>query len=193
MKKILTPLLAGIGGVLILAAAALIAATQVSILNHSEKNAATLQKMLSLMPEVQDASPNDRINTDPPLLEIDGVDYFGIVEVPGYGKALPVGGSWSKKALAHHPQRFDGSIYDGSLILGGSGTKGQMDYLHKVSIGDTVTVTDVSGDRYSYTIKEIKKKRSASTEALTSEEADLILFARDRKALNYTLVFCDFQ
>lgn len=193
MKKILTPLLAGIGGLLILAAAALIVVTQISAHNHSEKNADTLQKMLSLMPEIKDAALNDRINTDPPLLEIDGVDYFGILEIPGYGSPLPVGGSWSKKALAHHPQRFDGSIYNGSLIIGGSGAKGQMDYLHKVSIGDTVTVTDVSGDRYSYIIKDIKKKRSASAEALTSEEADLILFARDRKALNYTLVFCDFQ
>lgn len=194
MKRIIPRLLAICGSILILAALFIL------LINTVQKNRAqkelgnTVEKILSLIPEVRDAAPDDRINTDLPLLEVDGEDFAGLLEAPGFRDSpLPIGGSWSKHELFRYPHRYTGSIYDGTLIIGGSDDAGQMDFLHRIEINQMITVTDVTGARYHYRVMDIKKKKSASTEALTSEEADLVLFAPDRKALNYTLVFCDFQ
>lgn len=62
-------------------------------------------------------------DTDMPVLSLEGTDYVGILDLPGYGVQLPVGSVWETGKLTTHPCRFWGSAYDEPWLLAAAGTK----------------------------------------------------------------------
>ena len=149
-----------------------------------------VSKMYSLMPNVKNGAPDNRSNVTMPMLEIDGEDFVGIIEVPNFSKTLPIYSKWNASKVTKYPCRYMGSMYDGSLIIGGCDNDGQFDFVKEISNGDTVLVTDTTGLRFKYTVTDINRTKDVSTENLTSQEADLILFARNTYSLDYTVIYC---
>ncbi len=149
-------------------------------------------QLLQWMPPVQNAAPEDRGNNGMPSMEVQGADFCGILEVPGYNTTLPVGSVWNAGSLYRYPCRFTGSIYDGSLIIGGSDSAGQLDFMKKITGGDWVYVTDMTGNRYRCAVHDVMRTTDVSAEHLQSLDADLVLFARNTYGLDYTLVLCNF-
>lgn len=137
--------------------------------------------------------PDDRIDVTMPMTEVDGLNFAGIIELPAYEALLPVYGTWDKNKVSDFPCRYMGSMYDGSLIIGGSDNVGQFDFMKVITDGDFVYVTDMTGARYAYVVTEIKKSKDASTDNLISKNADLVLFARNTYAFDYTIVRCVMQ
>ena len=123
-------------------------------------------------------------------MEVDGMDFVGIVDIPAYGRELPVYGHWEAGKVSSFPCRYTGSIYDGSLIIGGSDNAGQFDFMKLITVSDPVHITDMTGARYSYTVTDIRITRDVSTGSLRGQNADLVLFARNTATLDYTLVLC---
>jgi sortase A len=130
-------------------------------------------------------------DTDMPVLALEGTDYVGILDLPGYGVQLPVGSVWETGKLTTHPCRFWGSAYDGTLVIGGSGDKGQMDFCGKVNQGDRLRFTDMTGAEFDYQVTWVDRSKSAEASWLMKEEHDLTLFARDPYSLQYIAVRCD--
>ena len=128
---------------------------------------------------------------DMPVLELEGTDYVGLLDLPGYGAKLPVGSVWETGKLTLHPCRFWGSAYDGTLVIGGSGDKGQMDFCGKVNIGDHIRFTDMTGAEFAYRVTWVDRSDSAEAQWLMQESYDMTLFARDPYSLQYIAVRCD--
>lgn len=125
-----------------------------------------------------------------PVLSLGGEDVVAVLELPAYDVRLPVGNRWEDQSRTAHPQRFSGSAYDRTLVIGGSDRAGQLDCLSRVEIEDTVTVTDMTGGVFTYAVSRVDRSDSAEAAVLTVPDAHLTLFVRDPYSLDYILVRC---
>ncbi|MBE6617074.1 MAG: sortase [Ruminococcaceae bacterium] len=187
----LTRALLMIGVAFIVAAVLITVVPMISQKIARSKNTEILGQMYSLIPQVRAGSVDDRIDMDMPSLEIDGMNFVGIIEVPKHSVHLPVYSSWDGGKVSRFPCRYTGSIYDGSLIIGGSDGAGQFDFSKTISIGDTVSVTDMTGARYSYRVAWVEITDDVSRENLASLDAELVLFMRSSTSIKYTVIMCD--
>ena len=143
----------------------------------------------TLIPEPQNAVPEERRDNTMSVLSVDGTDFVGIIELPHYESVLPVCAGWGK--ASKYPCRFGGSIYDGTMQIGATTQKGQYDFYRELSVGDTVIYTDVEGNRYTFAITSLRYEKHADQAALQHEEASLTLFVKNIYSFEYLIVFCD--
>ena len=159
-------------------------------MNSSEKRAQSYVNTLwEILPEPQDAVPEERRDNTMSVLSVDGTDFVGIVEFPRYESVLPVCADWGK--TSQYPCRFSGSIYDGTMQIGATTQKGQYDFYRDLSVGDTVIYTDMEGNRYSFMITSLHYENHADHKALQQKEAPLTLFVKNIYSFEYLIVFCD--
>ena len=155
--------------------------------NRGQKDAeALLQQLDTLLPAGHPGVPDTYRVPNMPTLEADGRDIVAIVEIPAYGLRLPVLASWDAGSALGIPRRFSGSAYDGTLIIGGSAA--QFACFAQIPAGTAVTVTDMTGAVFSYTVTRIG--RSTSADAATLSGSKLTLFARQTYSLEYILLRC---
>lgn len=178
---------AGVG--LLVAAAALLFVWQSGIRTSAKRAADCVQMLRTLMPEPQGAILEERTKNSMPVLSLDGTDYVGILELPSHASSLPVCADWGHSSK--QPCRFSGSIYDGTMQIGGTSQKGQYPFYREISVGDAVYFTDMTGNRYTYAVKDIRYEKHANQAALASEDAALVLFIKNIFAFEYVIVFCD--
>ena len=179
-----------LGALLLLTAAGLFLFQQIGAAQAEKKVETLLEALYAALPEIKPGTPDDRVDVSMPVLEAEGVNFAAILEVPMFDCKLPVSSPWSEKKLRSYPCRFYGSLYDGTLIIGGSDQTGQLDFLERIDIGHTVMVTDMTGARYSYAVYRVDRAGHADAEVLMKEEASLVLFARDSFSLEYIIVRC---
>ncbi len=193
MKKgNLSGLLIALGIGLVALSAGMLIFSQVSQKMAADQARKLVVQLRQLMPAVQEASPDDRINVEMASMEVDGANFCGILEIPAYNADLPIGASWNTKTLRRYPCRLTGGIYNGSLILGGSDNAGQLDFMQQITGGEKVYVTDMTGNRYRCAVSDVYRTKSVTTEYLMELDADLVLFAKNTYSLDYTLVLCKF-
>ena len=156
----------------------------------AEKNAKSYaETLLTLIPERQNAVPEERGDNGMSALSIEGTDFIGLFEMPRYGTILPVGAAWGN--AAKFPCRFSGSIYDRSLKIGATTQKGQFDFYRDISVGDTMTFTDMEGNCFNLTVSNIRYTKHADTSAIGREDAALTLFLKNEFAMEYLILSCD--
>ena len=97
--------------------------------------------------------------------------------------------SWG--SAGKYPCRFSGSIYDGSLQIGATTQQGQYDFYREISVGDAVLFTDMEGNRFSYTVTDIRYEKHADQAALQREDAALTLFIKNIYAFSYIIIYCN--
>lgn len=179
-----------IAGSFLLAAAVILPLLwQWQIGSSEQKMKDCVDTIRTLIPEPQSTVLEERKNNSMPALSIDGTDYVGILEIPRYGSALPVAADWGR--VSEHPCRLGGSVYDGTMQIGGTSQKGQYDFFREISFGDTVYFTDMEGKRYAYSVTDIRYEKHADQAALRRREGDLTLFIKNVYALEYIVVFCN--
>ena len=178
-----------VGVCLLFIAALVLSLWQWRIHTSAQKTEECVRVMRNLMPEPQSAALEERRDNTMPILSLEGTDYVGILEIPRYGSALPVCAKWGE--VTKYPCRLDGSIYDRTIQLGGTSQKGQYDFYRELSAGDAVYFTDMEGNRYSYTVTDIRYEKHADQTALRREEAALTLFIKNIHAFEYIVVFCN--
>ena len=156
--------------------------------SRAQEDAETLLQQLDiLLPPPTSGVPDTYRVPDMPTLEVGGRDVVAIVEIPAFGLRLPVLGSWEAGSALGIPRRFSGSAYDGSLIIGGSAA--QFACFAQIPAGTQVTVTDMTGAVFSYTVTRIG--RSTSADAATLSGSKLTFFARQTHSLEYILLRCN--
>lgn len=125
-----------------------------------------------------------------PVLQIGGQDFSGLVDIPAFGLTLPIYNTWDSGKTTSYPCRFWGTVYDGSLVIGGADQPGQFDFLDKIELGCVIKVVDMTGGEYVYTVTRVDRSKTAQSDVLIDEGSDLTLFARDAYSLDYLMVRC---
>ena len=124
-----------------------------------------------------------------PVLSLEGRDFIGLLEIPKFQSALPVGAKWEN--TIKYPCCFSGSIYDGTLQIGATTQNGQYDFYRDISVGDKVYFTDMEGNRFGLEVKDIRYSKHADQEALQRADGALTLFIKNIYAFEYIIITCD--
>ncbi len=127
---------------------------------------------------------------DMPVLQVKGQDYVALLEVPAYGIRLPVKNTWKAGDLVGGPRRFFGTVYDGSLVIGGSDRSSQFDFLSYIQLGEAVMVTDMTGAQFTYSVSEIRRAHSVPAKMLMDGTEGLTMFVKESFSLEYIIVRC---
>ena len=159
----------------------------------NQKSHQTVTKILELLPDRTTGIPGIYSSSGMPILEIDGVDYMAVVEIPAYGNTLPVSDKWDSGKLYTSPCRYFGSAYDHTLVIGGVDSPGQFDFCDKIQHNATITVTDMTGSQFNYTVARIDRSKHADNGWLMHPDFDLTLFCRDTLSMEYIAVRCNFS
>lgn len=181
-------LLMAVGLVLVLGGVGLFLFARLSATTAKAQATQMVAELNRLLPDRW--AGNADVTGQMPALSFDGQDVVALVEIPDYGVALPVGNQWSARGVTAYPRRFSGSVYDRNLVVGGADRLGQLDCLDVIEDGATVTVTDMTGGVFSYTVTRVERSKTAEAQVLTAGDYDLTLFVRDTYSLEYILVRC---
>lgn len=187
-RRVMRWMCLGLGALLLVSAVATLLIWQRGIRTSAEQAQSDVNTLRALMPTPQGATPEERRDNAMATVSLRGTDFVGLLEIPRYGCALPVGAEWGK--LSKRPCRFDGSVYDRTLQIGATTQQGQCDFYRELSAGDAVLFTDMEGNRYRYTVTALRYARHADQATLTREPSDLTLFIKNIYAFEYLIVFC---
>lgn len=178
-----------LGALLVLGAAGITGYSLVSRGRSTENAKLTAQRLFEMMPEPYAASPDPaRGDKEMSLVELDGEDYIGILEIPVHGVRLPIAAGWDKNSVRKYPCRFSGSVWDGTLTVGAGAD--HFSFAERVDAGTAVFVTDMCGRRFAYTVREVEIRDNAELDTLLSDEEGLTLFLRDEYTMEYMIVRC---
>lgn len=192
MKKRKIPLLPALGVGLILISLSLLIILQVRTHMGAQQSRRIVSKMEALLPERTPGIPGTAPDSGMPVLEMEGEDYAALLEVPAFGIVLPVADQWDGSNLLASPARFFGSVYDNTLIIGGTDDPQQFGFCDEIEHGAQITVTDMTGARFAYTVCGIARADHAEASWLMDKECDLTLFCRSASSLEYIAVRCEF-
>jgi len=180
MRKTKTGVIIAAAGVLlIICAAALLINSIVTGSNAERRNEEAVDKILSLIPERKDGVLGDRTDPNMPIMQIDGHDYICLLET-GSDNCLPVLGT---KSTGGTPYRYSGTVAERSLIIGGFPSE----LFALIQANEIAVVTDMLGRRYTYALKSVVTADEIS-EALDSDETDLVLFTSNRWKSGYSVL-----
>ena len=129
-------------------------------------------------------------NPEMPAIELDGYDFCGLLELPGYGVRLPVGDDWSCLNVLRWPCRYGGSAYDGSLILAGADQPEQLEVCKRLEIDDLICFTDLTGMEFRYRVARVDRTSQIDLDVLTRGDYQLTLYIKDSYSMEYILVRC---
>lgn len=184
------PLTALLGIDLILCGLCVMLVFQLQIHRGTRISRDLVTQLEACLPEKTPGIPDMDPNTGMPVLELDGTDYAALLDVPAFGIRLPVADEWEGRNLTCCPARFFGSAYDGTLVIGGGDYPGQFSFCPQIGHGASVTVTDMTGACFSYTVARIDQAQHAESQWLTEQNWDLTLFCRDSGTMEYIAVRC---
>lgn len=122
------------------------------------------------------------------VLEIDGTDYVGVINILKDDLIVPIRSSCDDWILGIN----SGCRYDDSwenLIVVGTGFSDSFKNYNMYNIGDIIVYMNMLGDNYHYKIKSIK--RVDKLDDVLEYDADMILVVRDYIAMEYILFVCD--
>ena len=115
-------------------------------------------------------------NMDMPVVEIDGYQYNGWLEIPALDLDLPVMDSWSYPQLKLSPCRYSGSAYLDNMAIAAHNYKRHFGGLRDLDLGEEVRFTDVDGNLFVYQTAALEQLEPTQTKAVQDSEWDLTLF-----------------
>lgn len=116
-------------------------------------------------------------------LSIDGIDYIGILSIPSVDVELPIVSEYGKSDIAV----YGVSEKDSPPALS-CNSKNWSD-VADASVGDKVTLTDMRGCAYEYTVEEIARVSSYEPPSASSDDMTLTLVTVSKGA--YVILKCE--
>jgi sortase A len=123
-------------------------------------------------------------------VELDGNEYIGRLDIPELGLSLPVMSKWSYPNLRVSPCRYSGSAYLGDLVIAAHNYNRHFGKIKNLSIGSTIVFTDISNNRFVYSVADIEELAPNAVEKLTGDERGLTLFTCNKSGRKRVAVRC---
>ena len=114
-----------------------------------------------------------------PLIEIDGEQYIGFLEIPALNLSLPVlGGEWKEERLKKAPGLYEGSVYQDNMIIAGHNYRSHFSGLKKLEEGTEIYFIDGNGTVFSYELAWVEVIDEMDVEQMSAQTEgwDLTLF-----------------
>ena len=111
-----------------------------------------------------------------PIIQIDGHDYVGYLDIPALELSLPVMESWSYPNLKISPCRYEGSVYHNDLIIAAHNYQRHFGGLKTLSIGDEIRFTDGDGNVFTYQVAALEQLLPTQVKEMSAGGWDLTLF-----------------
>lgn len=145
-----------------------------SLFNEIEKNKTEEMDSKNLLPDYL-LYPEAEM----PLIEIDGEQYIGFLEIPALNLSLPIlGGEWKEQRLKKAPGLYEGSVYLDNMIIAGHNYRSHFSGLKTLEEGTEVYFIDGNGNIFSYELAwvEVIDEKDVAQMSDQSEGWDLTLF-----------------
>ena len=126
-----------------------------------------------------------------PTVRSGAYDYIGYLDFPGYGLTMPVAATWSFPALEISPCRHAGSVYNDNLVVAGHNYNTHFGVLFELQLGDIVTFTDVDGNAFTYTVRELTSVSPDDSDAVMNRGYALTLYTCNWDTTERVTVFCE--
>ncbi len=111
-----------------------------------------------------------------PTKEVQGDDYIGLLEIPTLGLQLPIMSEWSYDGLKVAPCRYEGSAYQGNMVIAAHNYECHFGSIKSLLQGDEVIFTDMDGNCFEYEVVEMEILEPTAIEEMVSGDWDLTLF-----------------
>ena len=139
-----------------------------------------------------DAAPSTTpLDPQMPVVMLDGYEYVGYVEIPILGLKLPVMSEWDYTRLKVAPCRQFGSSRTDDLVIAAHNYESHFGRLKDLSVGDTVTFTDMEGIVNTYCVEKIETLNPNEVDAVQNSGYDLVLYTCTKGGQTRITVFCN--
>lgn len=178
------------GGLVVLLSLGMLLFTEISARKEQREREVLTEQILNMLPAVSNGMLDAESERQMMIWEMQGQDIMGILEFPTLDIQMPLGAIRNEKGMQKWPQRYTGSLYNGSLVIVGDDQKGQLGCLSQLDLCETVSVMDMTGSRFTYSVEWIERKSMITESVFTERDAHLILFVKEKASGQYLIVYC---
>lgn len=123
-----------------------------------------------------------------PVLEIDGDEYIGLLEIPSLSILLPVMKEWDYDKLKISPCRYSGSYFEDNLVVCGHNYARHFSPVRGISMGADVYFTNPDGLKIHYVADNIQTVEPTAVADMIDNSVD---GAPDQNQWDLTLFTCN--
>ena len=139
-----------------------------------------------------DAAPSATpLDPQMPVVELDGYEYVGYVEIPALELKLPVMSEWDYNRLKIAPCRQFGSSRTDDLVIAAHNYQNHFGRLKDLQTGNAVIFTDMEGVINTYSIEKIETLNPSEVDAVQNSGYDLVLYTCTKGGKTRVTVFCN--
>lgn len=180
MKNKIGKALIGIGVFLILAAFILVLYNFYREYNANKKVEKYLPKLEKIIKDHSGGNNNADNEKSSKTMNIDGMNFLGILSVPSKNLELPILADYSYELLDTAPCRYSGSYDSDDLVIGGHNYRSHFSKLKSIKNGEEIFFTSFNGTVYKYSVLRVEILESTQIEDLinkqNTDDWDLTLF-----------------
>lgn len=180
MKNKIGKALIGIGVFLILAAFILVLYNFYREYNAKKKVEKYLPKLEKIIKDYSGGNNNADNEKSSKTMNIDGMNFLGILSVPSKNLELPILADYSYELLDTAPCRYSGSYDSDDLVIGGHNYRSHFSKLKSIKNGEEIFFTSFNGTVYKYSVLRVEILEPTQIEDLinkqNTDDWDLTLF-----------------
>ena len=180
MKNKIGKALIGIGVFLILAAFILVLYNFYREYNAKKKVEKYIPKLEKIIKDHSGGNNNADNEKSSKTMNIDGMNFLGILSVPSKNLELPILADYSYELLDTAPCRYSGSYDSDDLVIGGHNYRSHFSKLKSIKNGEEIFFTSFDGTVYKYSVLRVEILEPTQIEDLinkqNTDDWDLTLF-----------------
>lgn len=131
------------------------------------------------------------LDPEMPVVELDGYEYVGYMEIPALELKLPVMSEWDYNRLKIAPCRQFGSSRTDDLVIAAHNYQNHFGRLKDLQTGNAVIFTDMEGVINTYSIEKIETLNPSEVDAVQNSGYDLVLYTCTKDGRTRVTVFCN--
>lgn len=170
MKNKIGKALIGIGVFLILAAFILVLYNFYREYNAKKKVEKYLPKLEKIIKDHSGGNNNADNEKSSKTMNIDGMNFLGILSVPSKNLELPILADYSYELLDTAPCRYSGSYDSDDLVIGGHNYRSHFSKLKSIKNGEEIFFTSFNGTVYKYSVLRVEILEPTQIEDLINKQ-----------------------